>query len=167
MISPSRLRFLCIFLTRFHDPRARRGMKKFSTVQSAVKQALRKGTLHREPCIICGDKKSHGHHEDYLKPANVTWLCRKHHSERHKEMRKNKQDTHKNHYEEIQVMMLVDKKIYNEIKGEASRMGVKLYPAIAQLLKLAIDSGGLREAMRRMVAADKGVELNPEAVEPS
>ena len=49
----------------------------------AVANAIRDGRLKRQPCVVCGDAKSHGHHDDYSKPLDVIWLCQKHHSERH------------------------------------------------------------------------------------
>lgn len=48
-----------------------------------VKTALRKGHLNKMPCEICGDLKVDAHHEDYFKPLDVRWLCRKHHLEYH------------------------------------------------------------------------------------
>lgn len=43
----------------------------------------------RKPCEVCGETdRVHGHHENYDEPLNVKWLCPKHHSERHKEMRR-------------------------------------------------------------------------------
>ena len=39
----------------------------------------------REPCEICADPNSHGHHDDYDKPLEVRWLCPSHHSKWHKE----------------------------------------------------------------------------------
>lgn len=42
-----------------------------------------------EPCVVCGStEKIERHHEDYSKPKEVTFLCKKHHSERHVEIRK-------------------------------------------------------------------------------
>jgi hypothetical protein len=41
--------------------------------------------LIQGPCSICGEQKTiHAHHDDYTKPLDVIWLCRKHHQERHK-----------------------------------------------------------------------------------
>lgn len=42
------------------------------------------GRLVRKPCVVCGETKAQGHHEDYDKPLEVMWLCRKHHFNLHK-----------------------------------------------------------------------------------
>jgi hypothetical protein len=55
--------------------------------RNAVNNAIRDGILIRQPCIRCGNSKTHGHHEDYTKPLDVIWFCRFHHKERHKELR--------------------------------------------------------------------------------
>lgn len=50
-------------------------------------KALKSGLLGRQPCVVCGSTKNiDGHHEDYSKPLEVTWLCRKHHKIRHAEL---------------------------------------------------------------------------------
>jgi hypothetical protein len=46
---------------------------------SALHAAIRRGLVERKPCRICGEPKTDGHHRDYQKPADVDWLCRKHH----------------------------------------------------------------------------------------
>ena len=45
--------------------------------------AIKRGTMKRNPCIICGNPRSLGHHPDYSKPLEVTWLCSKHHQALH------------------------------------------------------------------------------------
>jgi hypothetical protein len=41
-----------------------------------------------KPCEVCGSTTNiHRHHEDYSKPMDVTFLCVKHHNERHVEIR--------------------------------------------------------------------------------
>ena len=50
---------------------------------SKVKLAIRKRTLISECCEVCGDTKTHGHHDDYSKPLDVRWLCPLHHKETH------------------------------------------------------------------------------------
>ena len=52
--------------------------------QQALRYRIRIGVISRLPCEICGDEKSEGHHEDYSKPYDVIWLCRKHHREIHR-----------------------------------------------------------------------------------
>ena len=64
--------------------RLRNPKKYYATSQVAY--ALKTGKLKKKPCEVCGDKKSHGHHEDYNKPLDVIWLCNKHHKERHEEI---------------------------------------------------------------------------------
>ena len=42
--------------------------------------AVKTGKLIREPCNVCGNNTDiHGHHENYDKPLDVIWLCRKCH----------------------------------------------------------------------------------------
>lgn len=41
-----------------------------------VQRAVRSGRLFQEDCSECGSSESiHAHHDDYLKPLNVRWLC--------------------------------------------------------------------------------------------
>lgn len=50
-----------------------------------VRQALLKGTLVKQPCEDCGtDKHVDAHHDDYSKPLEVSWLCRRDHMRRHR-----------------------------------------------------------------------------------
>ncbi len=51
---------------------------------SVVYKALKSGRLIKRPCKVCGNKKVEAHHEDYSKPLEVEWLCRKHHTELHR-----------------------------------------------------------------------------------
>ena len=46
--------------------------------------AIESGKITRQPCQVCGEPKSHGHHPDYSKPFEVVWLCPKHHGEQHR-----------------------------------------------------------------------------------
>lgn len=49
---------------------------------------MRNGNIKRLPCIICGNEKSEAHHEDYSKPLEIMWMCKKHHTEHHVNSRK-------------------------------------------------------------------------------
>lgn len=48
---------------------------------AAVFRAIKKGTLKKQSCEVCGVKRAHAHHEDYTKPLEVIWLCQIHHYE--------------------------------------------------------------------------------------
>lgn len=53
----------------------------------AVKRAVRKGLLTKQPCQRCGSVELvHAHHDDYTKEMDVMWLCPMHHRERHREI---------------------------------------------------------------------------------
>lgn len=53
------------------------------TARKAVSDAIRSGTLVRQPCEVCGSTEVHGHHDDYRQPLVVRWLCPVHHTEHH------------------------------------------------------------------------------------
>lgn len=56
-----------------------------------VRNALFKGVLKRLPCDICGSEQVDAHHEDYSKPLEIRWLCRKHHMRHHSSVPKSPQ----------------------------------------------------------------------------
>lgn len=60
----------------------RRYPKKMRARQD-LRYAVRKKYIERGPCEVCGVKKTDAHHNDYSKPLDVIWLCRKHHQQHH------------------------------------------------------------------------------------
>jgi len=52
--------------------------------QTIIRRLIKMGIIARQPCEICGNEPSKGHHLDYSKPLEVVWLCQKHHSEVHR-----------------------------------------------------------------------------------
>lgn len=75
----------------------RRTVRNYSVIGSSawkrhiatvrVHDAVRDGKLTRQPCEVCGAEPTEAHHDDYDKPLEVRWLCRKHHREYHKQLR--------------------------------------------------------------------------------
>jgi ribosomal protein S27AE len=55
-----------------------------NAARNAVKKALRRGELVRQPCERCGAAPADAHHDDYSKPLAVRWLCEPHHGEEHR-----------------------------------------------------------------------------------
>lgn len=51
----------------------------------ALSNAIRDGRVARDPCHCCGAAEVEGHHADYSKPLDVTWLCIEHHNQLHNE----------------------------------------------------------------------------------
>jgi hypothetical protein len=60
-----------------------------SYAHSKVFQAIQRGELTRpENCTLCGNLRVIvAHHEDYLKPLDVWWLCNSCHRKRHVALR--------------------------------------------------------------------------------
>ncbi len=54
---------------------------------NVVYVAVRRGELKPKPCEVCGVVKVESHHEDYERPLEVKWLCKKHHVEADKKKR--------------------------------------------------------------------------------
>jgi hypothetical protein len=61
--------------------------KSAVNARAAVQWAVMKGKLKPLPCLICGSEKVEAHHGSYDLPLDVSWLCRKHHAQLHREHR--------------------------------------------------------------------------------
>lgn len=54
-------------------------------VRALTRAYIKQGKLIKESCEICkSDENVEAHHDDYDKPMDIRWLCRKHHREYHK-----------------------------------------------------------------------------------
>jgi hypothetical protein len=76
-----------------HKIRYKKHKEKYPTKYAArdgLKKYIDKHPEFKKPCTICGEIKSEGHHPDYTKPLAVIWLCKKHHHEEHKRLKKMK-----------------------------------------------------------------------------
>ena len=49
--------------------------------RNVLNHAIEAGKMSRQVCSICGKKEAQAHHDDYLKPLEVKWLCIEHHNE--------------------------------------------------------------------------------------
>ena len=61
--------------------RNRDPLKKWA--RAKLRTNVARGKIVKLPCEKCGNQKSEGHHEDYSKPLEVIWLCRKCHKDLH------------------------------------------------------------------------------------
>lgn len=59
------------------------GTKEHHQARRQVRSAIEKGILVRQSCEICGGWPTHAHHDDYMRPLEVRWLCPPHHREHH------------------------------------------------------------------------------------
>lgn len=71
--------------------RASRGWSRRNRLKrlayAKVYQAIRDERLTPQPCEVCGVVPAEAHHDDYSKPLDVRWLCKKHHDEHHVRVR--------------------------------------------------------------------------------
>lgn len=58
--------------------------EKYET-RGVFNAAKKSGDIVVLPCEVCGNEKTHGHHDDYNYPLKVRWLCPKHHAKFHRE----------------------------------------------------------------------------------
>lgn len=63
--------------------RSREDVRPKALARLAVRNALRRGELHKEPCARCGASRVEAHHCDYSQPLVVAWLCADHHRQEH------------------------------------------------------------------------------------
>lgn len=77
-------------LNSLYDRRRRERDAIKVAARRAIRNEIRKCKDFRGPCLICGSRERvEAHHEDYLRPLDVMWLCKTHHLEMHREKRKN------------------------------------------------------------------------------
>lgn len=82
---PERIRLASMLSKRWRQEDKRR-----MAAHNAVTRAIKKGTIKKLPCVVCGSEKSMGHHESYDRLLDLVWYCQIHHSERHQQMKKEK-----------------------------------------------------------------------------
>jgi len=62
----------------------RQSIDGYRAAHNAVSKAISKGIIKRKPCEMCGNTEHvHAHHDDYMQPLDVMWLCVSHHKARH------------------------------------------------------------------------------------
>lgn len=72
-------------IREYDRERGRRyGEPEKESARRRVKWAIDSGALVREPCEVCGSIAVDGHHDDYSRPLEVRWLCKRHHGEVHR-----------------------------------------------------------------------------------
>ena len=53
-----------------------------------IYNAIKENKILKGICMVCKEAKTDAHHENYNKPLEVLWLCRKHHKQLHASMNK-------------------------------------------------------------------------------
>lgn len=57
---------------------------KMNRARNIVNEHIYAGKLERQPCEIVGcDTIAEAHHDDYDKPLDIKWLCKRHHEQHH------------------------------------------------------------------------------------
>lgn len=58
-------------------------LKQKRASHSPLNNLIKSGKVIKEECYFCGENKTEGHHHDYSKPLDVTWLCKRCHGKLH------------------------------------------------------------------------------------
>jgi hypothetical protein len=53
--------------------------RKRHLAHKIVYSCIKRGSMTKKPCEVCGEVEVHGHHPDYDRPRDVVWLCNEHH----------------------------------------------------------------------------------------
>ena len=77
------------FLIRKRSKEYYRKNRHKALARGKLNYEIRVGRMKKGVCAVCGDTNTHGHHEDYSKPLEVIWLCKKHHQEFHNDNKRN------------------------------------------------------------------------------
>lgn len=72
------------------DPTRDRMERYKQSARNRLYRAMLAGEIIQKPCSVCGSMPTHGHHEDYRRALDVTWLCPACHMARHAELRQKK-----------------------------------------------------------------------------
>lgn len=67
-----------------HERRSQKRYPEKERARRLLQVAVYNGSIVRSPCEVCADTTSEAHHDDYTKPLDVRWLCRRHHTEVHR-----------------------------------------------------------------------------------
>ena len=70
-----------IILDKIASYREQNSIKRYA--QKIVEYAVKRGDIKKKTCEICGGKETEAHHDDYSKPLNIKWVCRKCHRRIH------------------------------------------------------------------------------------
>jgi hypothetical protein len=55
--------------------------------REATHRFINNGKLIKGTCEVCGKNETEAHHDDYMKPLDVRWLCKIHHADHHKSIK--------------------------------------------------------------------------------
>ena len=97
------------------------------------------GTIQKKPCEVCGKIDAVAHHDDYLKPLDVRWLCRTHHGIAHRKP-ENISKNYKIEGREL-IGFRIDSPMLNRLKNEAKKQGRSLSDIIVRILEQFLRGG--------------------------
>lgn len=61
--------------------------KRRAAARAKLHVYVKRGKVTKGVCSVCGEVKVEAHHEDYSKPLDVIWYCRKHHIRYHEDQK--------------------------------------------------------------------------------
>lgn len=65
----------------------RKNNPKATWAHQCLRSALKRGLVVQGVCEVCGDPNTEAHHDDYDRPMEVRWLCRRDHKAEHRRLK--------------------------------------------------------------------------------
>lgn len=66
---------------KYHHDKSQRkyieNNRDIANAHSLVYKAIKSGKIVKSHCEVCGEHNTEAHHDDYNKPLDVRWLCKK------------------------------------------------------------------------------------------
>lgn len=70
---------------KLYQQKQAREIERYGHAHKAIRNRLSRGKLEKQPCEVCGSEPAEAHHDDYNKPLEIRWLCKKCHTKWHSE----------------------------------------------------------------------------------
>jgi hypothetical protein len=118
---------------------------------AALARAIKDGTIVRQPCEVCGNPKAVAHHDNYLRPLDVRFLCRSCHARFHAPTVNRTLRLHQLASNLIDIIWNLPQSTKKTAPALRAKRYLYAYSSISNTLKQAIDIQNARNELAKVV----------------